>query len=66
MSIFLFFGAIMAGLVAITLLWRGTTLDRLWALNPKAYKELERLGDTVGILFLLLGVAVPSRLWGWS
>jgi hypothetical protein len=72
-GIFLFFGAIMASLAATTLLWRGTALDRLWALNPIAYKQLARLGGTVGILFLLLGAALTTagvgwfrrRLWGW-
>ena len=72
-GIFLFFGAIMASLAATTLLWRGTALDRLWALNPIAYKQLAPLGGTVGILFLLLGAALTTagvewfrrRLWGW-
>jgi hypothetical protein len=72
-GIFLFFGAIMAGLAATTLLWRGTALDRLWDLNPTAYKQLAALGDTVGILFLLLGASLTTagigwfrrRLWGW-
>jgi hypothetical protein len=73
LGIFLFFGAIMASLAATTLLWRGTALDRLWALNPIAYKQLAPLGGTVGILFLLLGAALTTagvgwfrrRLWGW-
>ena len=73
-GIFLFFGAIMAGLAATTLLWRGTPLDRLWDLNPIAYKQLASLGGTVGILFLLLGAALTTagigwfrrRLWGWK
>jgi hypothetical protein len=72
-GIFLFFGAIMASLAATTLLWGGTALDRLWALNPIAYKQLAPLGGTVGILFLLLGAALTTagvgwfrrRLWGW-
>lgn len=72
-GIFLFFGAIMASLAATTLLWRGTALDRLWDLNPTAYKQLAPLGGTVGILFLLLGAALTTagigwfrhRLWGW-
>ena len=59
MGIFLFFGASMASLAAATLLWRGTALDRLWTLNPTAYKQLAPLGRIVGIFFLLLG-AVPS------
>jgi hypothetical protein len=73
-GIFLFFGAIMASLAATTLLWRGTALDRLWSLNPTAYRQLAPLGGTVGILFLLLGAALAAagigwfrrRLWGWK
>lgn len=72
-GIFLFFGAIMASLAATTLLWRGTALDRLWGLNPVAYKQLAPLGRTVGVFFLLLGAALIAagigwfrrRLWGW-
>ena len=72
-GIFLFFGAIMASLATTTLLWRGTALDRLWGLNPIAYKQLAPLGRTVGILFLLLSAALTTagigwfrrRLWGW-
>jgi hypothetical protein len=73
MGIFLFFGAIMASLAAVTLLWQGTALDRLWVLNPIAYKQLVPLGGTVGILLLLLGASLTTagigwfqrRLWGW-
>jgi len=72
-GIFLFFGAVMASLAAITLLWRGTVLDRLWTLNPTAYKQLAPVGGAVGILFLLLGAALTTagigwfrrRLWEW-
>jgi hypothetical protein len=72
-GIFLFFGATMASLAATTLLWRGTALDRVWDLNPIAYKRLAPLGYPVGILFLLLGAALTTagigwfrrRLWGW-
>ena len=72
-GIFLFFGAVMAGLAAITLLWRGTPLDRLWVLNQMAYKRLVPMGRAVGILFLLLSVALAMagigwfrrRPWGW-
>ena len=73
-GIFLFFGAIMASFAAITLLWQGTALDRLWALNPSAYKQLAPVGGIVGIFFLVLGVALTTagigwfrrRLWGWK
>lgn len=64
----------MSGLAGLTLVWQGTTLDRMWALNPTAYKKLAPLGEMVGPLFLLLSatMAVASvgwfkrRFWGWS
>lgn len=73
MGSFLFFGAIIASLAAMTLLWRGTALDRLWALNPTAYKQLAPLGRMVGILFLSLSAILITagigwfrrRFWGW-
>jgi hypothetical protein len=64
-GVFLFFGAMMASLAAATLLWRGTALDRIWDLNPIAYKQLAPLGRTVGILFLLLGAALATAGIGW-
>lgn len=72
-GIFLFFGAAMASLAAITLIWPGTPLDRIWPLNPIAYRQLAPLGSTVGILLLLLGAALTvagvgwfrRHLWGW-
>lgn len=72
-GVFLFFGAVIASLAATTLLWRGTALDRLWTLNPTAYKQLAPLGRIVGILFLVLSAALITagigwfqrRLWGW-
>jgi hypothetical protein len=73
-GIFLLFGALIASLAATTLLWRGTALDRLWALNPIAFKQFAPLGRTVGVLFLLLAAALAAagigwfrrRLWGWK
>lgn len=72
-GIFLFFGTTMAALAGTTLVWRGTVLDRIWALNPLAYKQLAPLGRTIGIPFLLLSAALAAagagwlrrRSWGW-
>jgi hypothetical protein len=72
-GVFLFFGATMASLAGATLSWPGTSLDRMWALNPIAHKQVATLGKPAGILFLFLGVTLAlagtgwfkRRLWGW-
>jgi hypothetical protein len=72
-GIFLLFGAAMAFLAGTTLVWRGTFLDRMWAVNPRAYNLLAPYGKTVGIPFLLLGIVLvfsgfgwlKRRVWGW-
>ena len=73
MGVFLFFAAAMAALAGTTLLWRGTPLDCLWALNPRAHAGLSALGRWVGIPFLALSAALLAagigwfrrRAWGW-
>jgi hypothetical protein len=55
----------MAALAAITFLSPGFPLDRLWVLSPIVYKRLAPLGDKVGILFVLLGVALITAGIGW-
>ena len=72
-GLFLFFGATMASLAGVTLIWRGMTLDRMWAINAPAYRRLAPFGKTVEIPFLLLGANLVvagggwlgHRLWGW-
>jgi len=59
-GIFLFFGASMAALSGTTLVWRGTFLDRMWAINAPAYRRLAPFGKTVGIPFLLLGTTLEA------
>ncbi|MBZ5658518.1 MAG: hypothetical protein LAO56_24970 [Acidobacteriia bacterium] len=73
-GVFFFFGALMASLAGTTLLWPGTVLDRMWALNPNAYEQLAPLGRTVGSVFLALSGALAAagvgwfkrRVWGWG
>lgn len=63
----------MAFLAGATLLWPGTFLDRMWALNPRAYNQLAPLGKPVGLVFLSLAAALAlaaagwlkRRRWGW-
>ncbi len=73
MGIFLLFAAAMALLAGITLASPGTVLDRMWTINPRAYKQLAPLGRSVGILFSVLSVGLGAagigwfrrRKWGW-
>jgi hypothetical protein len=64
-GVFLLFGATMACIAGVTLVQRGTVLDRVWTLNPRAYRELAPFGRTVGIPFLLLAVALAVSGLGW-
>ena len=58
-------GIFLACLAGTSLTWRGTALDRMWALNPRAYKDLAPFGKAVGIPFLLLGVTLAIAGVGW-
>jgi hypothetical protein len=64
-GVFLIFGSCMSGLAGTTLVWQGTTLDRMWALNPAAYRKLAPLGGTVSPLFLLLSATMAIASVGW-
>jgi hypothetical protein len=72
-GVFLFFGATMAALAGMALLWRDTFLARIWELNVSACNQLAPLGAPVGIAFLLLSAALAvagtgwflRRRWGW-
>lgn len=72
-GIFLLWGAAMATLAGITLVFPGTLLDRIWVLNPVGHAGLTALGRGVGFLFPLLGLTLAAagigwlkkRHWGW-
>jgi len=72
-GIFFIFGATMAAYAAATLLWPGTPLDALWALNRQAHTALAPVGRIAGALFVVLSLALAAaavgwlrrRFWGW-
>ena len=51
----------------------GSALDRIWALNPRAYAQLAPFGKVAGHPFLLLAIALAiagagrlkRKRWGW-
>jgi hypothetical protein len=47
-GLFLTFGTSVAALAGIMLIWPGTVLDRLWALNETAHAELRKAGSYFG------------------
>jgi len=55
----------MASLAGVTLIWRGTILGRMWAINAPAYRRAGTFGKTVGIPFLLLCVTLVIAATGW-
>jgi len=55
----------MAALAGTTLAWPGTTLDRIWMLNPVAHRQLTPLGPRVGLAFGLLALALGTAAVGW-
>ena len=73
-GVFLFWGATMATLAGVNLVWRGTVLDHIWSLNPRAHSQLGPLGYKAGILMLVVAVALAvagvgwtnRRYWAWS
>lgn len=64
-GIFLLFGALMAFLAGTMLIWPGTALDRLWALNMRAYWQLAPFRNSAGVLFLALGAILSAAGIGW-
>jgi hypothetical protein len=64
-GLFFAFGATMAAYAAITLLFPGARLDRLWALNERGHAGLLGLGRIAGFLFILLSAAMTATVTGW-
>jgi hypothetical protein len=63
----------MAAFAGTTLIWPGTTLDKLWCLNEPARLQLQPASTIVGPLFFLLTITLAiaalgwfkQRIWGW-
>jgi hypothetical protein len=64
-GVFLLWAATAASLAGTTLLCRGTVLDRVWSLNPRAYKQLAPLGHKAGIPLLIVAFALAMAGIGW-
>lgn len=64
-GVFLFFGALMALLAAVTLLRPGTLLDQAWQLNPVAYALLFPRRLMFGPMFAVLSFALLCTGFGW-
>ena len=65
LGVFLFFGALMAALAGVTLLFPGTLLDSIWRLNLRALAELAPLGKRIGLPFLVLSLLLAASGYGW-
>lgn len=55
----------MAALAGVTLVWSGTRLDRIWALNKPAYAVLSPIASVAGPLFLFLSAIMVAIIVGW-
>lgn len=60
LSAFFAFGALMSGLAAVLLLFRGSALDAIWTLNPVARDELSQMG--LWAVVLMAAVCVTCAL----
>jgi hypothetical protein len=64
-GLFFVFGAFMAAYASITLLFPGSPLDGLWAINKQAHVQLSTLGRMVGFPFLVVSLALALAALGW-
>jgi hypothetical protein len=64
-GIFLLFGAAMATLAGITLIFPGTVLDRAWVLNQRGHAGLLAAPRILGYAFPVLAAALLAAGIGW-
>jgi hypothetical protein len=69
LALFFGFGALAAGLSALSLAFPGSALEAMWRLNPTARADLGRLGPWAVLLMLVVSAACAAAaagLWhGW-
>ena len=59
------FAALMAALAGLSLIWRGSALERIWTLNKPAYATFSPLANVVGPLFLMFSALMVFTSIGW-
>src|SRR5206468_5772281 len=70
-SVILLVSTAIALITGVSLAFPGTFLDRIWALNRRAYIEFAALGRTAGISLMILGLIIAAagllkrRKWAW-
>src|SRR5689334_18714514 len=64
-GVFLVFGCMMTALAGTMLIWPGTRLDTLWALNESAHEELQNSGSHIGPVFWVLTIVFGAAAIGW-
>jgi hypothetical protein len=64
-GLFFAFGSTAAAYAAITLLFPGTPLDLLWALNKPGHAGLLGLGRVGALLFVILSATLAATATGW-
>jgi hypothetical protein len=65
LGVFFFFAATMATYAAVTLLFPGTSLDHLWALNRTGHAQLARFGKIMALPFAILALIALVSGMGW-
>jgi hypothetical protein len=64
LSLFFAAGAAIAFTSAISLAFRGTPLDAMWRLNPRAYDKLLGLGSWAALLMLVISMNCAAAALG--
>ena len=75
LTIFFLFGALMAGVTALLLLFPGTAMDALWRLNPQAREGFVAMRKAAVLMMLIVFAAcattaadsgdLPVGVTGW-